>query len=511
MFDFDDDFAENASDVREFGESHFKRLWGFDDFFNFHKSTWGIDEDSKEYDYRVYGSTPTFNMNELLIKLYEFENPNDLKSEKLKQLRRTTFLTGNGLLCKARDFVDFYKEKNQFPRMVVVFDYTETGQRDIADLLLKFEDAIIDMLEIKDIDAVHSMQNLLFKTVDIKLYTKDARATLLPWQLKKRLEVIRDEGSTIKFWALVQRVHFLSSIIRSVQSKSYTPLISFKPDKEFKSECCKEDDEWYFGRLKYQKVNNYMWIKKDKNVNYIMLTKAGCKRVFMQPVTLFSEMDKSTARELIECFSLCGNNSVIEFLNEPDERLLPMQVQLVLSLLSYASFCKFYKEHNMVCDYNIDVERVCMNFGLQSELLDDLKGMFRMIKDTKLNDGQMLYERLLDFSERLLESCSLPAEGTLDDSDFSKSVLDAEEHLSNMYHAELLYEAEMEEGGGCFSPDTLNVASSSLVNFINGANKENNVLKTLISTMLLINTGYAENGVDLGTKKETVKMLVKAK
>lgn len=507
MFNFDDNFNEYGDEIINLGETILGKE-DFRDLYNFHKNTWGLGENAKDYAYRVYASNSTFNMNEVFRNIYRFENIGTEEETKLEQLRNTTFVNQNGLFCSARKLVDFYRANNRFPKILIVFDYVDIGEREIADTLYKLEDIIFEMLNIKNIHKEYIVRDMLYRAIDIELYIKGSRRPIVPDKIYNIMKVNKNVW-TNDFNIFVLKEYRFLKCIGSVQNKNYLPLISIKQNDNLFEDKYNLQEKWSNYVLNYNRAVNYIWIKKE-NFKQIMTGRITCKRLFVLPMYLFGEIDKMTAIKFVNLFKVNNDNSLIQILNDTNEKSLPMQLQLALCLLSYASFCDFLNEYNITDEYSIDIERICMNFGLQSELLEDLKNIFSLIRLTKLSNGKMFYEQLLNDSNELLSlNLSITDGFNMQNKDFSRNIFNVEDYLYETAYKGYVYESQMRESNGVCGKGTPRFGYSSLETFIKSSYYESD-LKTLISTLLLVKDGIAESDIDL-SQKGTVRMLIKSK
>lgn len=504
MFEFKDNIDKFGNDIIKLGKLLLSSK-EFDDLYNFHKKTWGLDGNT-EYDYRVYASNNTFNMNEIFTRIFQFENSGTEEEKRLEHIRNTTFLTKNGLFCCAKDIVDFYKKNGRFPRILVVFDYTEVGQREIFDFLTKFENTIYDLLNINknNDNETYQIKSKLYNgnSVTVRLFALPSRRPLLN---NLQQQVLKHEKQIYKnpFLIFVININRYLSFLGSVQNKSYLPLISIDSSDELVKKICKETDKYRYCSLRYHNIQNYIWSRKD-DCKCFLTAKMLQEKFFILPMYFFNEISKADSREFIKHFKFNSNNRVIQLLNDSYDELLPLQMQLITCILSFAAFCKFAEENNIM-DYNVDIERICMNFGLQSEYLDDMKSLFTYISSSK-----HLYKQLLEYANAILSMGSMSFKDTHITKDFSKNILVAEDYLSDVALKDLKYESEMWLYDGVYAETTPKYGTVSLEKFLNGAHCEND-LKTMISTLLLIKYGSAENDIELSQKKETIQTLIRAK
>ncbi len=504
MFEFKDNIDKFGNDIIKLGKLLLSNK-EFDDLYNFHKKSWGLDGNT-EYDYRVYASNNTFNMNEIFTRIFQFENSGTEEEKKLEHIRNTTFLTKNGLFCCAKDIVDFYKKNGRFPRILFVFDYTDEFHREIFDVLIKLEYIIYDLLDIdvNNLDAVAQIRQKLYRkeSVNIKLYASwISKRTLLSYHYQKSLNIEKKMNSS----DFLSFVFFLNDYIKRlgfVQNKSYLPLISVDANDEFVNKTCKETHKYEYYPLRYY-GNHYIWAKKDNNKHFLTARKFK-ESFYILPMYFFNEISKSEAREFIKYFKYSSRNRVIQLLNDSHDELLPLQMQLISCILSYVIFCEFAEENN-ITNYHIDIERVCMNFGLQSEYLQDMKSLFRYLTASKL-----LREQLFEYANTFLNMKPFSLNVNTLNTDFTKNVCAAEDFLSEIDFKNSKYESDMRDSEGYFSAETPKRSTVSLEKFLNGAHCEND-LKTMIATLLLIKYGYIENDIELSQKKETIQTLIRAK
>ena len=495
----------------------------YDELYAFFRDSWGLENGAVDYSYRVYTARKCFNLNELFFSIYMHDIANTSFEEKALDIRRRTFMTHHGLFCCVPDLIDEFRLHNRFPRILIVDELVIYGH-EITNIICTLEDMVCEFFSNLPDDEQTMIRDKLLKSIDVIVFGREQKQPLIPGRIFSRIKFEKEmTGSQWRIY--IQNVAQLLNRLGSLRNKSYLPVFSL-PANRAKTTYASSHN-WDYYKLRYHGINTYIWMHSvyphDSEAYTVRAISARATNdfVYYLPTFFLGDMTLSDAKIFLNFFagqieSMVGSdNRLVTFLCNPFEKLLTVQFQLILCILSCVSYCDFLKKYDIPIAYDlqgVDIDRVCMNFGSQNKLIDDFGNLFDCILHNYA-ESSPLYIDLMEYADKFLSTHAIPlftSNGhNSKTSDFSGIILDSEDYLQMISYKDEIYTSEMRVSDGIFSTATPKRSAIALRQYLRRTGSQG-YIEALIVMLLFSDDGIASTNLQVSQDGKHIQMRLKA-
>lgn len=360
---------------------------------DFFRKSWGVAPQTagshNAYVYRVYISRRCYNLNEIFfaleLKTRESQGDHDTY-DRLKDIRKKTFLNQYGLMCKAEELATFYGRNNHsFPSLLIIDELAIYG-REISRLLEKMAnllvDSYIERFGPQTIDEQSRMVSTFYSSVDVYVYGKNAKDLLLPKELNDRV-TFEEEMSATRWRSFIRNISTLISFADGIRNKSYYPLFCIETEK-LKNFKRTPRSYSYRGR----ELNIYQEHQDGNGIRFTFCAREIRSVHEFLAVPLWVGLPLSQAEQLLinvaDILSqgeytpqAIGFPHTLALLRSHLPGALQMQFQMISFLMAVISFFDFAEKSGIDLSsenaYSIDTDRCAMNFGVLCEIEPEMQ------------------------------------------------------------------------------------------------------------------------------------------
>lgn len=349
------------------------------------------------YAFRVYLAQKAFNINEIvyrqtLDRLIR-ENNTD-KAAELIELRRRTFLSQSGLLLHAGKLVEYYLQKGEFEKILIVDELALTG-RDFSSMIYTLEDAVCFAWEQKQgrklrTDEYRKLRRTLFSAVDFRAYMMDHRGLLVEYALADKVYA-RGKRSFNRCFQFAKYVTEMVSNYEGVEPTAFYPSF-FTSQKAYSDlrDALLKSGEWLElpvctpdGKEFY--VFKWKSVMAQGFYAAICCHKAGEDSTAMTPYVLFDCIEEIQQQTLFDRIAAnlhnLGAEALADVFTQRGNRInRKIQLQLTASILSLVFFYSQLIDSSLLdetASMKNDLDKITQFFGLITELGEDFEQVCR--------------------------------------------------------------------------------------------------------------------------------------